>query len=123
MIDCMHDATALASIHAACFDRSWSEESFAELLKGGGVHALGYTDGFIVIRCVADEAEILTLCVLPARRRAGLARKLVRAAMELAVTQYRVAHVFLEVGEKSWRARPLCRIGVHLPWQTQAILC
>ena len=107
MIDCMHDATALASIHAACFDRSWSEESFAELLKGGGVHALGDTDGFIVIRCVADEAEILTLCVLPAHRRAGLARKLVRAAIDLAATQYQVARIFLEVGVDNYGARDL----------------
>ena len=81
--------------------------SFAELLKGDGVHALGDANGFIVIRCVADEAEILTLGVLPARRRAGLARKLVRAAMELAATQYRVAHVFLEVGAENHGARDL----------------
>ncbi|MEE3119733.1 MAG: N-acetyltransferase, partial [Pseudomonadota bacterium] len=40
-------------------------------------------------------------------RRAGLARKLVRAAMELAVTQYRVAHVFLEVGAENHGARDL----------------
>ena len=26
MIDCMHDTTALASLHAACFDRPWSED-------------------------------------------------------------------------------------------------
>ncbi|MEE3058958.1 MAG: GNAT family N-acetyltransferase, partial [Pseudomonadota bacterium] len=77
----MHDITALASLHAACFDRPWSEESFGELLKGDGVHALGDANGFIVIRCVANEAEILTLGVLPDLRRAGLARKLVRAAM------------------------------------------
>lgn len=107
MIDFVHNTAALASLHAACFERAWSEDSFTELLKGDGVHALGEANGFIVIRCVADEAEILTLCVLPARRRAGLARKLVRAAMELAVIQYRVAHVFLEVGEENHGARDL----------------
>ena len=103
----MHDTSALASLHAACFDRPWSEASFTELLKGNGVHALGDTNGFIVIRCFADEAEILTLGVLPAQRRAGLARKLVRAAMELAVTRYRVAHVFLEVEAENHGARDL----------------
>ena len=107
MIDCVHDTAALAYLHAACFDRAWSEDSFTELLKGDGVHALGEANGFIVIRCVADEAEILTLCVLPARRRAGLASKLVRAAMELAVIEYRVAHVFLEVGAENHGARDL----------------
>ncbi|MED5565933.1 MAG: hypothetical protein VX538_05200, partial [Pseudomonadota bacterium] len=31
----------------------------------------------------------------------------VRAAMKLAVTQYRVTHVFLEVGEENYGARAL----------------
>ena len=107
MIDCTHDAPALAALHAACFDRAWLEDAFAELLKGDGVHALGDADCFIVIRCVADEAEILTLGVLPARRREGLARKLVRAALKLALTRYQVRHVFLEVGADNHGARDL----------------
>jgi len=107
MIDCVHDTTALAALHAVCFDQPWSQDAFTELLKGDGVHALGEANGFIVIRCVADEAEILTLGVRPARRRSGLASKLVRAAMELAVTRYRVAHVFLEVGAENHGARNL----------------
>ena len=107
MIVPLHDAAALAAMHGICFDRPWSEESFADLLSGAGVHALGDTGGFIVIRCVAGEAEILTLGVVPARRRAGLAHVLVRAALELAVTQYQVTHVFLEVGEDNHGARNL----------------
>ena len=57
MIESLRDAAALAALHRVCFDRHWSEDSFAGLLKGAGVHALGNYEGFIVIRCVAGEAE------------------------------------------------------------------
>ncbi len=103
----VRDAAALAALHRVCFDRPWSENSFADLLKGAGVHALGDADGFIVIRCVAGEAEILTLGVVPARRRAGLARELVRAALRLAVDEHQVGHVFLEVAADNNGARDL----------------
>ena len=107
MIESLRDAAALAALHRVCFDRHWSEDSFAGLLKGAGVHALGNADGFIVIRCVAGEAEILTLGVVPARRRAGLARKLVRAALQLAVDESQVGRVFLEVAANNYGARDL----------------
>ena len=107
MIARVRDAAALAALHRVCFDRPWSENSFADLLKGAGVHALGDADGFIVIRCVAGEAEILTLGVVPARRRAGLARELVGAALWLAVAEHRVGYVFLEVAADNHGARDL----------------
>lgn len=37
-------------------------------------------DGFILVRAVADEAEILTLAVLPAQRRKGIAAALLQEA-------------------------------------------
>ena len=103
----VRDAAALAALHRVCFDRPWSENSFADLLKGAGIHALGDADGFIVIRCVAGEAEILTLGVVPERRRAGLARELVREALQLAVDEHQVGHVFLEVAADNHGARDL----------------
>ena len=107
MITRVRDAAALAVLHRVCFDRPWSENSFADLLKGAGVHALGDADGFTVIRCVAGEAEILTLGVVPARRRNGLARELVGAALRLAVVEHQVGHVFLEVAADNHGARNL----------------
>ena len=107
MIARVRDAGALAALHGVCFDRPWSENAFADLLKGAGVHALGDADGFIVIRCVAGEAEILTLGVVPARRRAGLARELVGSALRLAVAEHQVGHVFLEVAADNYGARNL----------------
>jgi ribosomal-protein-alanine N-acetyltransferase len=54
------------------------------LLGTPGVFALGVGDSFILCRAVAGEAEVLTLAVAPASRRAGLGRTLVEAAMGLA---------------------------------------
>ena len=49
----------------------------------------------------------MTLGVVPARRRAGLARKLVRAALQLAVDESQVGRVFLEVSANNYGARDL----------------
>ena len=80
------DADALARLHALCFDRPWSAESFKTLLTLPGVRALGGVldeapAGFILLRQAADEAEILTICVLKDARRQGVARALFQAAI------------------------------------------
>ena len=107
MVEPLHDADALAALHTACFERPWSGDAFAKLLRGAGVHALGTSQGFIVIRCVADEAEILSLGVVPAARGAGHGRDLVRAAAHLAASAYQVRHIFLEVAANNHAARAL----------------
>ncbi|MBW8302498.1 MAG: GNAT family N-acetyltransferase [Brevundimonas sp.] len=70
-----------AVLHADAFDRPgetpWSAAAFAELLDQAGVFALETPDGFILMRAVADEAEILTLAVRPAARRRGEGGRLV----------------------------------------------
>ena len=74
----MTEATRLAAIHAEAFDRPgdtpWSAAAFADLLIQAGVFAVEAADGFILMRAVADEAEILTLAVRPAGRRRGAGR-------------------------------------------------
>ena len=77
-------AQDLAAIHHRAFSRPWSIDQFQALLDMDGVFALGQPDGFILVRVVADEAEILTLAVDPARRRRGYATALVVAAAEAA---------------------------------------
>lgn len=81
-------SATLAAIHAQAFERPWSEAEFATLLRGPGVFALlaetGEPIGMVLCRTVAEEAEILTLAVLPSARRNGVADGLVRAACDLA---------------------------------------
>lgn len=81
------DAPQLGAIHAACFDRPWSEAALRDALDTPGRLALGVAgpDGricaFILVQFSGETAEILTLAVHPAARREGLARALVEAAM------------------------------------------
>lgn len=100
----------LASIHAEAFDRPgetpWSEAAFADLLAQTGVFAVEASDGFIMMRTVADEAEILTLAVRPAARRGGQGARLVGEGV-LAAAARGAARVFLEVAEDNVAARAL----------------
>lgn len=100
------DCARLAELHALAYADCWSAEAFADLLGAPGVHALLAPDGFIVVRTVADEAEILTLAVAPAARRAGLGRGLANKAADLARGQGAV-RLYLEVSAENGPARAL----------------
>lgn len=100
------DPAELASIHTEAFDAPWDMAAFADLLGQPGVIALAEPEGFILIRVVADEAEILTLAVRPAARRRGIAARLtVQAA--IAAQALGATRLFLEVAEDNTGARAL----------------
>jgi ribosomal-protein-alanine N-acetyltransferase len=102
------DATAarLAALHAEAFDAPWDADAFAALLTQAGVFALGDADGFILMRVVADEAEILTLAVRPAARRRGIGARMVGEGA-VAAAALGAARLFLEVAEDNAAARAL----------------
>jgi ribosomal-protein-alanine N-acetyltransferase len=99
-------AQALAVLHAEAFDTPWSASAFADLLGQVGVVLEGDNEGFILIRTVADEAEILTLAVRQAARRQGRGARLVRTATVRA-TAAGATRMFLEVAEDNAPARAL----------------
>ncbi len=94
------DTQTLSAIHASSFPDSWTALFFGALLAQPGVFALAtsetYPAGFILIRVVADEAEILTLAVKPDQRSHGHGRALMTAAMKLMIESH-VERCFLEV--------------------------
>jgi ribosomal-protein-alanine N-acetyltransferase len=91
-------AQRLAALHATAFDAPWTAAAFAGLLDQAGVFAVEASDGFILMRAVADEAEILTLAVRPEARGRGQGTRLV--AEGVAAASVRGAdQVFLEVAE------------------------
>lgn len=93
------DAGLLADIHRAAFDTPWREEDIAALMQGpGGFALVAESQGFILCRAIAGEAEILTLAVDPTARRNGLGRALVEAAAGVAIEQG-ADLFFLEVAE------------------------
>jgi len=107
----VRDAAAFAAIHAASFNRGWSEQEFEQLLTDRSVIADRVTRarkvlGFIVSRRAADEAEILSVAVARAARGQGLARRLLDLHLRrLAGLGLRA--VFLEVEEDNVAARKL----------------
>lgn len=100
------DGPVLAGIHAEAFHAPWDAAAFESLLAQTGVFAIRAPDGFILCRVVIDEAEILTLAVLPTARRSGLGARLTHAAAEFAA-QAGAERLFLEVAEDNVAARAL----------------
>jgi len=100
------DPVRLAAIHAEAFAAAWDRATLSELLASPGVFAVAEEDGFILIRVVVDEAEILTLAVQPSARRAGLGARLVEAAVVRAAA-LGAERMFLEVAEGNAAARAL----------------
>jgi [ribosomal protein S18]-alanine N-acetyltransferase len=107
------DATAIAAIHAASFQRGWGEDEVRSLLLDRNVvchRALAGRSlvGFILSRLVAGEAEILSVAVAPGWRGRGLSRPLLDLHLRrLAGLGART--VFLEVDEKNAPAGRLYR--------------
>ena len=93
-------AALLAGMHRICFVEPWDAGAMAELLAMPGAFGFlaGATapEGFILARTAVDEAEILTILVLPPFRRQGLATRLIAAAAAAARTAGARA-LFLEV--------------------------
>lgn len=96
-------AARLADLHAAAFPAPWDAAAFAALLDQSGVLAIEAPGGFILIRTVADEAEILTLAVDPVARRRGLGARLVRDGAAAAAAGG-AARLFLEVADDNTAA-------------------
>lgn len=102
-------AAAMAAIHAASFPprERWGEDAMRLQLELPG--AFGLIDargGFVLARVAADEAEILSIAVMPKARRVGLGRTLLTAAIAEARARGAAA-VFLEVAAANAAARAL----------------
>lgn len=107
-------AEVLAALHSAAFagmpDTPWAAESFAALLASPAVEGhLAMTAGdqpvgFLLWQGAVDQAEILTLGVLPETRRQGVAAALLRALIGH-LSAGGVTGLFLEVAEENLAAQ------------------
>ena len=109
------DAASLAAIHASCFTRAWDEAAMVQFLGVPGCLTLiasaredAPAQGFLIARAASDEAEVLTLSVLPAYRRQGLARALL-AALVQELRRSGGKRLFLEVEDGNEAALGLYR--------------
>ncbi len=102
-------ADALAEVHAAAFPAAerWDGKAIAALLATPGCFALLATAGGMAIARVAgDEAELLTLAVLPVVQGRGLGGGLLAAALAEAARRG-AATMLLEVAPGNGAARAL----------------
>lgn len=113
----MATASLLEELHKNAFLDGWSIETIFEMIAQPGVITIvaqGVMDGeetpvgFLVLRLVLDEAEILTIGVLPKARRLGVARFMMSEATEL-LRQKRCLSLFLEVATSNLAAQSLYR--------------
>lgn len=85
------DAEPCARLHADSFPVGWPAADFAGYAAAERYIALvaAAADdtpcGVVVLACAGAEADILTLCVVPAARRQGVARALLADALARAV--------------------------------------
>ncbi len=106
-------AADIASLHAALFDPAWDEDSITRSLDHPGsvsmIARYGYpkaTVGFILGQIAADEAEILSIGVMPDWQRQGLGKRLVEGLLR-AAGRALVKRIFLEVAVDNTAAMAL----------------
>lgn len=106
-------AGEIASLHASLFEKSWDEVSVGRLLAHPGSLALTAglgtprrLGGFALAQIAADEAEILTIGVIPDWQRQGIGTRLVEG-VKRAAARAGAGRLFLEVARSNAPARAL----------------
>lgn len=111
----MEDHHLLARLQAECFPDPWGADGVARTASLSGTFGLivrvtaagkRAAVGFALARVVADEAELLTIGVLPAWRGQGLAGRLLGGMLARAAA-LGASRMLLEVAEDNAAARAL----------------
>ncbi len=107
------DAATMAELHRPAFEDAWPEEAFASLLSREEVFAIlgaagndRMAQGLVLMRAVAGEAEVLTICVANDARREGIGQSLLIEACKIALARG-ADHLFLEVADTNLPATRL----------------
>ena len=99
-------ASVAAEIHSLCFKEAWSEEEFKKLLSLPTSRLWIDENSLLLCSEVADEMEILTICVIPEKRRCHLAKRLLNELFSYA-TKHKIKCIFLEVAKDNIPAQNL----------------
>lgn len=101
------DLSTLAEIHAASFRHGWSDGELEKMLGNENYLCMvahpprttrSKPSGFVFVRSILDEAEVITIATDPAIRRKGVARKLMQTVIRKLEFD-RKSKLFLEVDE------------------------
>lgn len=108
---------AAAEVERACLSTAWSEAQLADL-PPEAVYLTALFDGIVCgigcLYCVAGEAELQNLAVLPAYRRRGAAQAMLTALFAEA-RERNCESVFLEVAAGNEAAQALYRKNGFVP--------
>ncbi|MCD8018853.1 MAG: ribosomal protein S18-alanine N-acetyltransferase [Clostridiales bacterium] len=95
------DCKEVQALLQQCFSVPWSESSIMDMFRTDGyVNLVARQEttivGYIGIKSVLDEADIINVAVSPAWRRKGIGEKLLERLLELAQRR-KITRIFLEV--------------------------
>jgi len=96
----------MAKLHLDSFPKGWDAKQFCELLASDAKGWRLDDKAFILLRCAADEAEIITLATLASARRQGHASALLAHATEQLKAEG-ITQLFLEVKDDNKAAEAL----------------
>ena len=96
-------APVLARMHEQCFDKSWNEQSFSSLLSLPTTQGFLNHEGFILCSVCGDEAEILTVGVLPEARRKKVGTHLLECLI-FSLKEQKIKVIFLDVDAQNQAA-------------------
>jgi ribosomal-protein-alanine N-acetyltransferase len=116
-IDFIHDADILASLHTQCFPQAWNAKTFANFATTaqGLLLSVNAADsensrttniGFVIYSIAADQADLITLGVIPQSQQQGAGRLLLEHAF-LHLSGVGVKELFLEVSVQNAAALAL----------------
>ena len=113
-------AGAFAELHKKAFNWAWGQAEMHRFLADPSILTLAALShgnwrlvGFIIVRIVAEEAEILTIAVEPKARRSGIGEALCETAMAM-LRGIGIHNLFLEVSHDNERAVGLYeKLGFH----------
>ncbi|WP_455474277.1 ribosomal protein S18-alanine N-acetyltransferase [Bartonella sp. B30(2025)] len=108
------DSMSLSQIHQRCFIPAWEKQTFDNFLKdhsifGYKVYPIDQPDhvlGFCLCRLILDEAEMITIAVLPHYRRQGIGHLLIDSVLHH-LHRACAIKLFLEVAETNLSALKL----------------
>lgn len=116
----LEHAHAVADIHASTFSPAWTDGDFIALLNKRNVGGVvlrepisqgGRVAGFVLVRVVVDEAEILTIAVTPTWQNRGVGNRLMTMVLANLHAE-NIPSLFLEVDEANKNAVSLySRLG------------
>ena len=107
------DVAAVAALHARCFCEAWQPALIRRIAQAPGGFGLLWRSedeplGFVLGRCNHARAEVLSLGVAPPARKQGIARALMKEAIDR-VSRRGLRELYLEVAEDNAAAQRLYR--------------